>query len=216
MAFPTTSILDTFARADGGLGAAWTSPVIAGDENPSISNMAVIDTVGVSGSAYWNAQMFSDSECWVSVLGTDFSRINVYFRVRTPGASLNCYTVRFDQTLGVDIFRLDSGTPTASLFSSPSTIAGPGWLIGGSAITVGNSVVINANGNSGTGWTTIGSYTDPGILATNPALESGYIGFRQFGIGDNRYSFNNFAGGDPGSQYQQTQIELATVGGWRR
>ena len=68
MAFPTTSVLDDFNRADGDLGSNWTEGTFGGgDEYRILSNTVVGQTDQQVDSAYWNPSTFgADTEAFVT------------------------------------------------------------------------------------------------------------------------------------------------------
>lgn len=210
MAFPTTSVLDSFTRANGGLGAAWTSPVLSGDSTPTISSNVVIGPSGLFSSSYWNAGTFNDSECYLTIPAgsTSFSQTTLYLRLSSPGGgSSTCYYVQFDASGGIDIVRVAAGSSSGSL-SHIATNAAAGWKIGAAAKTSGNDVTIEVWADSGSGWTMLGSYTNTGVLSGTPALASGYVGFQLFGNNATTRSIDDFGGGTVGTLGSTPQVML--------
>lgn len=203
MAFPTTPLLDSFTRADGGLGSAWTSPVEPGDQTPVIFTNAVSTTASLYGSAYWNAGTVGpDSECYMTIPAgvTLFENARCLLRAQNLGTGTACmYRVRFDHGAGnIQISRMYNNVASAVL----ATIAVDplaGWKIGAAVKNVGADIQVEAWADSGGGWAQQGStYVDTGAIASFPNLANdGFIAFKFYGAGaaDLRRQIDDFGGG---------------------
>lgn len=124
MAFPTTSVLDNFNRADNAdLGANWTTPVLSGDSNIRItSNQAGYHVADAAfRDEYWNVETFGpdcETFCTVSDKQSTNDRLIWYtfLRVVDPGLStVDGYYFEMVLRSGNDdggIYRLDNGAFT--------------------------------------------------------------------------------------------------------
>lgn len=118
MAFPTTSLVDDFNRADTGPppSSNWTGPIISGNDGYKVvSNQATPNTVACSD--YWNAATFGpDTEAYVTVASSaDGDYTELFVRLAPVGP--NGYLARFrraDANPGYTnfIYRCDSGSFT--------------------------------------------------------------------------------------------------------
>lgn len=175
MAFPTTSLLDAFTRANSAnLGANWTNQPYYFDDNWTIvSNQA--GTTAATGwnrsGGYWSASTFgADIEAYLTVaaLPPAFKKIQVLGRIQSPGTSGNGYCLDLflnNTQWEYRIYRIDAG----SLTQLGSTVNG--------TLTAGDTLGISVVGTAITGyqktggtWSTILSQTD----ATYSGV--GYIG----------------------------------------
>lgn len=192
MAFPTTSILDDFTRANSGsLGANWTD---AFEGSPTsgwqiISNQAAQDDTAFFESSYWSASTFGpnlEAYCTLRYNITTTTRLEVWGRITSPGASNNAY-----------IFRLGRSAD-ATAFGWEKNVAGVNSAIGADIVhaagATGDRVGIELNGTSlqayydtGSGWTALGSgYTDSSLTG------AGNIGMR----GRSTAVIDDFGGGN--------------------
>jgi hypothetical protein len=74
MAFPTTSVLDSFNRSNGGLGSNWTNPDYVGNNPPQIisNEWNPQETTGAYSGSYWNVSQFGPNcEVFVTIANTD-------------------------------------------------------------------------------------------------------------------------------------------------
>lgn len=89
MAFPTTSLLDNFNRADSttSLGSNWTSPLESTFSSPGILSNQAYCGGGTFKDAYWNVNQWTDVEAWVTLvaLPTGVIQSRLYARVQNPG-----------------------------------------------------------------------------------------------------------------------------------
>jgi hypothetical protein len=129
MAFPTTSVLDDFNRANEGPppSASWTNS--AG--TAGLAGLQVVSsTLQNSGSFeqredYWNVTTFGpDSEVYVTVTTVGITSFRLYLRLQTPGtAGTDGYLAYFAST-AVFIYRIDNTSLTQQGASVSLTLAG--------------------------------------------------------------------------------------------
>lgn len=122
MAFPTTSLLDDFDRADNAdLGTNWTTPVYTGTSNLRIvTNRAGYNIADAAErSEYWNVQTFGpDSEVWVTMQTKPTGNGNfcgLFVRIADAGGAADGYVLAFITDAAADIwrlYRLDNGAFT--------------------------------------------------------------------------------------------------------
>lgn len=217
MAFPTTSILDNFNRADGAIGGSWTAPMWTGDGTPQISTNQLTGAANVGNyyDAYWNASSFGpDTEAYVTIAtrGNAGNADELYIDVRgTPGT--------------VTSYQLDiaMGSPNDT-WQVIKTVSGAGSTLGATYtsqnISAGDSVGIEVTGSStvtiniyykpsGGSWTLLFSRTD----STSPITAAGRI---SIGVKNNIYRLDDYGGGTivaasgpfplPGSNQMQNAV----------
>lgn len=129
MAFPTTSVLDDFNRADESPldNSTWAGPIInGGAELKLVSNQVESVTVESRGSSYWTTSFDADQEVYVDVVAVD-QVMSLYARTVDPGATTrDGYQVVITSLTGPDnivINRIDDESDTqlgASLSSNLS------------------------------------------------------------------------------------------------
>jgi len=181
MAFPTTSIIDDFNRANGGWGAAWTTDF--GDAAPVIvSNQGASSGVGWSGATY-NTTYAANQEVYFTVPVSADNRVVVYSRyASTNGYALDINTVlNTSATANFNIARVTGGalSTLVNVRQDVSSGDGIGFSVVGSTIT--------AYYKSGAGaWTQVLQTTD----ATHN--QSGKIGIEIF---NNVQRIDDFGGG---------------------
>ncbi len=162
MAFPTTSILDAFNRADENpLGnGTWSALSIIGGTArlKLVTNQAAGTTAGLN-SNYWSAATFGpDTEVFATIPTLSGNTHDVYLRLANAGsASVNGYMVEADALGGtVTVYRIDASTPTALGAPISQTITAAdslGASIVGSTITAWYKVGAGA-------WTSLGTRSD--------------------------------------------------------
>jgi hypothetical protein len=120
---PTTPVLDTFNRANGGAGANWTPLRPTGYASMNVSANAAIDSsASVFAANYWNQALFGpDVEAYATVAlvgGGDSIRIGA--RVQNAGTtSASGYYVQITSTGTWTILRVDAG-PSTTLATGPT------------------------------------------------------------------------------------------------
>ncbi len=91
MAFPATSVLDSFNRADEGPppSSSWTNSVISTSGGMKVvSNTAMCNAAGVC-SGWWNVSTFGpDCEAYAT-FGATVRLVNIYVRLASPGVANN-------------------------------------------------------------------------------------------------------------------------------
>ena len=199
MPFPTTSLLDSFNRADGALGPNWTNPVEVSNVAPTILSNRVICANSSFGDAYWNQTMFdSEVEVYATIpaAATDQTDTFLSCRITNPGtASINMYQADFSTvSQNVTINRVVGGS-FVSRTTVPLALAA-GWKVGLRATTATDSYLLEAWYDSGGGWTLATIFREANGPVLYPALHGpGYIGFNMFGAGDATRSLDDFGGG---------------------
>lgn len=118
MAFPTTGVLEDFNRPDGAVGANWTTPVYIDSTTLKIvGNRCTFDPAG-GGGGYYNAvgsggDVGPDCEVYATVAVTGADNFSSYFRISSPGAAANGYTINWLFFSNIcRAFRIDAGVKT--------------------------------------------------------------------------------------------------------
>ena len=209
-AFPTTSVLDNFNRADENpLGNGnWSNPWYAGLNNLKILTNEVTSTGSGFGSAWWSASTFGpDSECFATIAGqpTLNQAFNVIVRsVNNNTASLDGYQAHFETGAVDDTVQIQRIDDTATTTLGATITQG---FINGDAIGVEiiGSTLRAYRKPSGGSWAQIGTdRTDATYSAAgNIAL----------GIGDNiSGKADDFGGGTVIAGGAPTTKKLAALG----
>ncbi len=192
MAFPTTSVLDNFNRADEAplANSTWTTPLDGSNSLALISNkVGYGGGAGALAEAYWSASTFGpDAEAYVDLVtrGTEGQYSSLWLRVVSPNTgSLSGYRARFNFFGAGDVvelhsFTADAGTSLTNLNITPNLAAGDayGFEVISNHLTVYKRV-------SGI-WSSVGTFDD----STNAG--AGYIGLT---AGTNTWVGDNFGGG---------------------
>jgi hypothetical protein len=196
MAFPVSSVLDSFDRADGAVGANWTK-LWSGDLDLQIvSNLACCNTANGWANGGWNGATYGpDCEGYVTI-STVSNTTRVYARVNSLGTAggPSGYRVSYDGFSEVKIERMDSGTATllgALITKSFSNGDAFGIEVVGSTITCYRKP-------SGGSWASLGSRTDTTYSS------AGYIGLELY---HEITRVNDFGGGEIAVA---TSVQLAT------
>lgn len=180
--YPQNAVLDTFNRADGTLGSAWTDHL----DNTStvariVSNMAAPNATGTTYSdAYWNAGMFNADQEVFATYGAVGDEFDLLGRVTNPNTgTASGYLVFIDGASNhVELLKLNSGSTYTSLgFTSHTPTVGATYIFR----MVGNTLSLYQ------GSTLIYSLTD------NTYNSAGYIGF---GLKGNTIRLDDFGGGN--------------------
>ena len=198
MAFPTTSVLDQFNRADGALGAAWSGAIPqSGDPQPTILSN-VVQFGSNHRSVWWNAGTFGpDSEVFgvVSTKPTNAAGwLSLYARIQSPGsAAWDGYRLEFGPLSGTDELTVDRMINNASTTLATITQEiNAGDQIGMEVTGTGATVTIRVYRHNGTSWAQIGS--DVSDTDANRITAAGYIGFGAF-ESTPAARFDDFGGG---------------------
>lgn len=183
MAFPTTSVLDTFDRADGGLGANWTTGF--GDGAPSIiSNVVGSGSAGWKGAWYTAASYGPDVEAFYTITASA-STLSISVRGDGGGASWNGYVFNCSPVAGANnctIYKVVAGAATA---------LGANFT---QAYTNGDGIGLSAVGTTITAYFSSGggAYSSVTTRTDSTFSGSGNIGFEVF---DAAVRINDFGGG---------------------
>lgn len=192
MAFPTTSVLDGFNRADGDAGGNWTGDLLGGSwPNPDVaSNQLRADGGNAFSSGWWNPATFGpDCEVYCTLAVAPANA----FRLMARGADFG--TANFDgYELEVDpgncyIVKVVNGTRT-TLQTTGATFATGDAM--GMEVTGTSTTTIRAfRKPSGGAWAQIGTdQTD----STSPITAAGHLGL--LFVNDSTCRIDDFGGGD--------------------
>lgn len=196
MAAPSTSILDTFNRANGALGANWSSPTYAGDDSPTV----ISNACGQSGSDYadanWNGATYTESEVYATLTVVPATGNQVYLmaRIQSPNTSgMDAYTLLLTKASGtdtLDVMRTINGADTSIATRSQEVSAGDalGLVVLGTGATVTIQVWYRASGGS---WTQLGA--DISDTNANRITAAGRIGL---GLQNSTARWDDFGGGE--------------------
>lgn len=189
MAFPSTSVLDDFNRANNtsSLGANWSSPIESGFSSFGIlSNQAY--PAGGFRDNYWNTSYVADQEVFVTVAAlndiTGFARI--FARLNTPGGSAyNGYALELAR----------SAPPTSKLHKF---VAGAQTDISGgttATIAAGDSLGIACSGSNISHWhkPAAGSWTLIQTVVDSSITGGGFLGLHT--RDDTLVRWEDFGGG---------------------
>lgn len=201
---PSTSVLDSFTRADENPlsgGGNWFGPVLSGQNQLKLVSNQIASTSGVTrGSGYWTPSIYTDSEAFMTfstVPTTDGA--GVYVRLTSPGSgSASGYMGWFFPGSGFRLWRLDNGTLNVIGGYSGSTTLAAGdkiWLR-----ATGSSIVL-AQFHSGS-WTDV-------VTVTDSTYTQGYIGI--FGAADTGWRSDDFGGGSINGTSDQSPTPTASV-----
>lgn len=176
MAFPTTSVLDNFTRADASLYTGnWTDIAISGENGATlrvISNQLGMSSAAAS-DAFWNASTFGpDVEAFVTVatLSSSNNGCELYARLTGTGATATGYLIYYERQAGTDIFqvyRLDAGATFVQLGADFTQEVSAGDSIGLSV--VGTTITVWYKAAAGA-WTSLGTRTDATYAGTNSRI----------------------------------------------
>lgn len=204
MAFPTTSVLDTFTQANGALSANWTAPFIAGGDVPTVNTNMMIGPSPVldplTASAYWNVSTFGpDSEVYATVpaSATSSEWCILFLRAQNMGTGTYC-AYRCFANIGSDalgIYRWYNNAQAAVVYEDAQTMAvGDKW--GFSAVTSGTDIILTAYRDSGAGFVQVIQVTDTNVISGSPLLgNAGYIAAQLYGSGSTTRALDDFGGG---------------------
>lgn len=192
MAFPTTSLLDDFNRANEVPATTnWSGPMESGDGSMNVnSNRLRPDGAGFSASWYDLSTFGPDCEAWVTIdtkETEDAGQMEVRIRLQDVGtAGLDGYIVRYLPKSGTDVVqirRFDNGSTTQlGADINQDFDAGDGLGIE----CIGNQ--ISAYRRSAGVWSLLGTRTDSTYTG------AGYIGLADH-LGNAVGFFDDFGGG---------------------
>jgi hypothetical protein len=183
VAFPTTSVLDTFTQADGALSGSWTNdPFGTTQPAPTVAtNAMAFGTFGCA--AWWNVSTFgADSEtfCTISTKPANGDFLQVFGRIQTPGSTAgDAYKVELGAAAGtdtLDFYRVINGVDTA-VGTTTSLEFNVGDKIGLEVLGTGATVTLNCYRHNGTSWSLAATMSDTDALRI---VSAGNIGVGLF------------------------------------
>lgn len=195
MAFPTTSILDNFNRANEGPppSSNWTADTL----NVGVTGHSVVSNqcVAASGSSHtwWNASTFGpDQEAfatWSQVGAAGF--VGFHMRIQSPGTSSgDAYECVFFQNGTIQVVRvIDAYTSEVTLLNDSIATPNDGDKVGVEVIGSGATVTIRMLKDTGSGWTEVGTVDDTGATRITASGNIGLLG------GDTDDIADDFGGG---------------------
>lgn len=211
MAFPTTSVLDSFTRADGALGANWGTPVTSGNPACKVATNQIAPNVDTGNSpyadGYWSAATFGpDSECYATVTSVANAARALYARVVNPG---NASTLA-----GYDLQSSFGAVTTWGLYEITNNVE---TLMGATftqTVSANDAIGIDCIGTtiaahykaSGGSWTTLASRTNSAHSA------AGNIGVSMQPGSGSANRMDDFAGGTISGGAAAVQQELMLLG----
>ena len=187
MPFPSTSVLDSFTRADGAPGANWSTPITVGWLPMTIvSNALSEDSAGFGfDSHYWSASTFGpDCEAYAKIATKGSNNAMVMARIQSPNSvDVDAYVVRAD-SFDTKIRKLVNDV-YSDLGAAIATVIPAGDSFGISCV----GTTIEAWHKPAAGpWTLLGSRTDSDISG------AGFIGLHTDST-NKGWSFDDFGGG---------------------
>jgi hypothetical protein len=151
----TTNATDTFDRADGGLGANWTTQT--GTAIAIVSNQAKTTTASTDQFAFWNANTFdANQRSLVTVTTENLGTVIVSVRCSGTGGSMNAYWARKD-----GIHKFVAGAYTQLLADDAASLVQNGIL---EIRVVGTTIKRYVDGVED------GSVTDASLASGSPGL----------------------------------------------
>ncbi len=204
-AFPRTGVLDSFARAAGGLGSNWQSPGLQDAGTVTIASSGLTKSSSAESSATWSPSTFgADQEAYLTVptLPSGGNFIQVAGRVSTLSSSgVSCYFLRVTPSSSTWDLRekLNGNTSTSIATFTAPLAAGDGMGLQ----LVGSTITAYRKPGSGA-WTSVGSATDTTIPG------AGYVSFT---LGDTAMRGGAFGGGTiVAAQAPSAPVLSATAG----
>lgn len=208
MAFPITSLLDNFNRAnENPIATGWSGPWRHENTNQQqlSGNGLWYTSSGLTNSSYWDLDTFGpDCEAWIDVSSLAASQFpGVGVRITSPGASWAGYSLTVEGPNSVSTWRISSrdGTTLTNIATQGSVDFTSGQAIGLEAI----GTTITAYKKIGGVWTNVVSVVD------STAAGAGYIGASHSNYTN---ALDNFGGGTVvgGGGIVLTQLERGIRG----
>lgn len=181
MAFPTTSVLDSFTRADESplANSTWLGPMqTALNQLKLTSNVARLIS-GVTGQSYWSAATSSancEVFCTVPTLPGGGSGVAIWVRLANPGnaGTATAYLLSYTAGTGFKYFKFTTGNTFTQLGSTDSTTISAGDSIGLSASGGATTTLAGFKKTAGT-WAAL-PITPTVTDASSPITAAGFIG----------------------------------------
>jgi len=184
MAFPTTSVIDNFNRADAAnLGANWST--FWGDPTNTIVTNQAVGSTGWRGNYYNVGTYGPDCEAYLTLtaLGATYT---FYLFIRTTSTSpLTGYAIKVESALSrISLKRYLNGSEAEGMAAYTQ------------AVTAGDSIGISCIGSTITGWykSGAGAWTELGHVTNTYITNAGYICLDHTST-TTANSFDNFGGG---------------------
>jgi hypothetical protein len=180
--FPSTDLLDSANRANGGVGSSWTTPFSAKTTALTIASNKFSATPGTYAGGVWNRTFKAEQEAFVTISGHNGGASVV---LRAQDATHYYYVVFYDTE--IQAYKVVGGTPTqilrATYPAGPHTHAkiSTGAVVG--ARFVSNTLSVYLDGMR------VGKTTDSAITS------AGKIGFGSYFRADGSTSYDDFGGG---------------------
>lgn len=156
MAFPTTSVLDNFNRADAGPppSASWTTDYYAfGLPGLKVSSNTCVPDAAFAAS-WWSASSFSANQEGFVTVSTFVNEAEVAARIQVPGtAGIDCYSI-YVNTTAWRLYRTDNQVST--IIANGSVTFANGERLGIEC----NGTTITGYRYTGGAWGSLGSTTD--------------------------------------------------------
>jgi hypothetical protein len=167
MAFPSTSILDSFTRSNGALGASWTNGFYGDGSNLQVSSNQLANSASGYSSAEYNTAYGPDVELYLTIPTMDTAAF--YFLSVRKGGTLGSptgYYLEINQ-FGNKLVRMDGGGTESPLGADFIQAVASGDSMGLSI--VGSTITAYYKAAAGS-WTTLttrtdGTYTGTGLLS---------------------------------------------------
>jgi hypothetical protein len=191
MAFPTTSLLDDFNRANEGPppSSSWAADPLG----VSTTAHSVVSNQATSGQhSYWLTSFGADQEAWMTVASVPASVVGLFVRIQSPDtASADAYEVQWKLSGVIEVVQvINSYSSEVSLGTHSGPVPAAGDKIGvdiyGTGATVTLDIYID---DGGAGWALETTFTDSGV---NRITSAGYIGFF---TGSGADDIDDFGGG---------------------
>lgn len=212
MAFPTTSVLDTFTRANGNIGGNWSAPEYAGGSTPpQISGNQLTG----SGANYCDAYINNitpgpDVEAFVTIptRGANGDELYIDVRIQSPNsASLSCYQLWLlfgTSTVTWSILRITSGgSVSTSLATEVTQQVSNGDTVGIEVTGTTTTTVRGLRKPSGGSWAQVISGTD----SSSPIVSSGRIAI---GVKGTTIKLDDYGGGTVTSGLQSATLGIVS------
>ena len=157
MAFPATSLLDDFNRADNAnLGANWNENIYAGTPTHGVtSNQA--KPAATFKSNYWASQFGADQESWATLVALPTSGsggvARLFVRLQSPGGGESAYHITVVSSGDYYLEKDVAGTITTLQTLGGVGTFQAGWKLG---LNVTGST-IKCYQDTGTGWAQVGT-----------------------------------------------------------
>lgn len=190
MAAPSLAVLDNFNRANGGLGANWTTGFYAGSVAPTITSNQVAGNASYA-EAWWNPASYTESEAYITVATLQNTGEVVYLeaRAQTPGSNFDGYELLYTRGSGMVVNRVvnEAATQLGATIAQELTA---GDRMGMVVLGTGATVTIEVWRFTAGAWSLLATRTD---TDANRITAAGRIGF---GSNSATVRLDDFGGGE--------------------